>query len=105
VPDGRGGRSGVPLRPPAQPVRRNDRNHVIEVCLDLDGQMWLMLHCGSRNIGKERVEWHIGVAKTLARNAAPPDKDLVVSLWGTLGPRVLDAPALLPVAARSASAR
>jgi RNA-splicing ligase RtcB len=77
VPDGRGGRSGVPLRPPAWPVRRHDRNHVIEVCLDLDGQVWLMLHSGSRKIGKEFVERHIGVAKTLAHNAALPDKDAV----------------------------
>ncbi|WP_308123680.1 RtcB family protein [Modestobacter marinus] len=61
----------------------------MEVCLDLDGQVWLMLHSGSRNIGKELPERHIGVAKTLAHNAALPDKDLAVSLSGTSGPQVL----------------
>src|SRR5437868_2182625 len=28
-------------------------NHFIELCLDTTGVVWLMLHSGSRNIGKE----------------------------------------------------
>ena len=35
-------------------------NHFIEVCLDEVGAVWLMLHSGSRNIGKELADHHIG---------------------------------------------
>ncbi len=28
-------------------------NHFVEVCVDGEGAVWLMLHSGSRNIGKE----------------------------------------------------
>jgi len=31
-------------------------NHFIEVCLDTEDFVWLMLHSGSRNIGKELAE-------------------------------------------------
>jgi len=31
-------------------------NHFIEVCLDTENFVWLMLHSGSRNIGKELAE-------------------------------------------------
>src|SRR6476661_3707554 len=43
-------------------------NHFIELCLDTDGAVWLMLHSGSRNIGKELAEIHIAAAKKLAHN-------------------------------------
>ncbi len=40
-------------------------NHFIEVCLDTENFVWLMLHSGSRNIGKELAERHIATAKSL----------------------------------------
>ncbi|MFD0786288.1 RtcB family protein, partial [Micromonospora azadirachtae] len=62
-------------------------NHFIEVCLERggadEGRVWLMLHSGSRNIGKELAERHIGVARRLPHNADLPDRDLAVFLAGT----------------------
>jgi tRNA-splicing ligase RtcB len=62
-------------------------NHFIEVCLeqggDDAGRVWLMLHSGSRNIGKELAERHMAVARELPHNADLPDRDLAVFLTGT----------------------
>lgn len=58
-------------------------NHFIEVCLDTDGRVWVVLHSGSRNIGKTLAEYHIGKARGLAHNAELPDKDLAVFLSNT----------------------
>lgn len=58
-------------------------NHFIEVCVDDDGALWLMLHSGSRNIGKELADRHISTAKSLAHNLDLPDRDLAVFLAGT----------------------
>jgi len=62
-------------------------NHFIEVCLEVGGpdagRVWLMLHSGSRNIGKELAERHIAVARRLPHNADLPDRDLAVFLTGT----------------------
>ncbi|WP_295142189.1 RtcB family protein [Saccharopolyspora sp.] len=62
-------------------------NHFIEVCLEQGGagagRVWLMLHSGSRNIGKELAERHIEVAKSLPHNADLPDRDLAVFVSGT----------------------
>ena len=58
-------------------------NHFIEVCLDTEQRVWVMLHSGSRNIGKTLAEYHIGIARTLAHNATLPDRDLAVFLRGT----------------------
>ena len=62
-------------------------NHFIELCLEQggagDGRVWLMLHSGSRNIGKELAERHIAVARQLPHNADLPDRDLAVFLTGT----------------------
>jgi tRNA-splicing ligase RtcB len=60
-------------------------NHFIEVCTDETGAVWLMLHSGSRNIGKELAERHIGIAKGLDHNLDLPDRDLAVFLAGTPG--------------------
>lgn len=38
-------------------------NHFIEICDDGAGNAWLMLHSGSRNVGKEVAEIHIRNAK------------------------------------------
>ncbi|HEX5568481.1 MAG TPA: RtcB family protein [Streptomyces sp.] len=53
-------------------------NHFVEVCLDTGGAVWLMLHSGSRNIGKELAEHHIGVARGLPHNQDLIDRDLAV---------------------------
>ncbi|MDB4966529.1 MAG: hypothetical protein JWN44_2218, partial [Myxococcales bacterium] len=58
-------------------------NHFIELCLDTQDRVWLMLHSGSRNIGKELAEIHIKRAKKLAHNQSLPDRDLAVFLSGT----------------------
>jgi tRNA-splicing ligase RtcB len=58
-------------------------NHFIELCLDSRNQVWIVLHSGSRNIGKTLAEHHIGIARNLTHNGALPDKDLAVFLAGT----------------------
>jgi tRNA-splicing ligase RtcB len=53
-------------------------NHFIELCLDDAGAAWVMLHSGSRNIGKTIGEAAIGMAREAAVKAgvALPDRDL-----------------------------
>src|SRR4051812_26050804 len=58
-------------------------NHFFELCLDSDQKVWIMLHSGSRNIGKELAEIHMAKAKKLAHNRPLPDRDLAVFLAGT----------------------
>lgn len=58
-------------------------NHFIELCLDTENNVWIMLHSGSRNIGKTLAEIHIGIAKKLAHNQDLPDRDLAVFLAET----------------------
>lgn len=58
-------------------------NHFGELCLDTEDRVWVMLHSGSRGIGNKLAEYHIGIARTLAHNAALPDPDLAVFLAGT----------------------
>jgi tRNA-splicing ligase RtcB len=58
-------------------------NHFIEVCLDTENAVWLMLHSGSRNIGKELAEFHMEKAQRLFHNQALPDRDLAVFLADT----------------------
>ncbi|MEU1514790.1 RtcB family protein [Streptomyces sp. NPDC005811] len=58
-------------------------NHFIEVCTDTTGSVWLMLHSGSRNIGKELAEHHIGVAQKLPHNQGLIDRDLAVFVSDT----------------------
>ncbi|MCG7527840.1 RtcB family protein [Streptomyces sp. OfavH-34-F] len=58
-------------------------NHFIEFCLDEAGSVWLMLHSGSRNIGKELADFHIGRAQGLAHNQGLVDRDLAVFLADT----------------------
>lgn len=42
-------------------------NHFIELCLDEEQTVWIMLHSGSRNIGKSVAEIHIEKAKGLMK--------------------------------------
>ncbi|MBX6768121.1 MAG: RtcB family protein [Actinomadura rubrobrunea] len=58
-------------------------NHFLEVCADDDGAVWIVLHSGSRNIGKELAEHHIETARRLPHNQDLPDPDLAVFLTGT----------------------
>jgi tRNA-splicing ligase RtcB (3'-phosphate/5'-hydroxy nucleic acid ligase) len=61
-------------------------NHFIEVCRDdADGRLWLLLHSGSRNIGKTVAEIHIGKAKSGVKKLAEslPDPDLAFFVAGT----------------------
>lgn len=52
-------------------------NHFIEVCVDeSDGHIWLLLHSGSRNIGKTVAERHINRAKGLVRKLSLDLADL-----------------------------
>lgn len=59
-------------------------NHFIEVCLDTEDNVWLMLHSGSRNIGKEIAERHIATAKTLHKLNELPDPNLAFFIQGTV---------------------
>jgi tRNA-splicing ligase RtcB len=58
-------------------------NHFIEVCLDTEDNVWLMLHSGSRNIGKEIAERHISTAKSLHKLNELPDPSLAFFIQGT----------------------
>ncbi|WP_327718597.1 RtcB family protein [Streptomyces sp. NBC_00490] len=58
-------------------------NHFCEVCVDMSGSVWLMLHSGSRNIGKELAEHHIGIAQKLPHNQGLIDRDLAVFIAQT----------------------
>ncbi|MFC3996462.1 RtcB family protein [Nocardiopsis sediminis] len=58
-------------------------NHFLEVCLDDAGAVWIVLHSGSRNIGKELAEHHIEQARRLPHNKDLPDPDLAVFVTGT----------------------
>ena len=58
-------------------------NHFIEVCLDTEDNVWLMLHSGSRNIGKELAERHISAAKSLHKLNELPDPNLAYFIQGT----------------------
>jgi tRNA-splicing ligase RtcB len=53
-------------------------NHFIEVCIDAgDDSVWLLLHSGSRNVGKTVAERHInkakGLLKTMSTHITDPD--------------------------------
>ncbi|RFU40895.1 RtcB family protein [Actinomadura logoneensis] len=58
-------------------------NHFMELCADSEGSIWLVLHSGSRNIGKELAERHVEAARKLPHNQDLPDPDLAVFLTGT----------------------
>ncbi|MFI7410889.1 RtcB family protein [Streptomyces sp. NPDC049627] len=58
-------------------------NHFAEVNVCDSGSVWLMLHSGSRNIGKELAEHHIGVAQKLPHNQGLVDRDLAVFVADT----------------------
>jgi len=53
-------------------------NHFIEICLDTAGGVWIMLHSGSRNVGKTIGEGAMNMAKEVAKRVDRqlPDRDL-----------------------------
>ncbi|MFF2575551.1 RtcB family protein [Streptomyces goshikiensis] len=58
-------------------------NHFWELCIDMSDSVWIMLHSGSRNIGNELAEHHIGIARGLSHNQGLVDRDLAVFLAKT----------------------
>jgi tRNA-splicing ligase RtcB (3'-phosphate/5'-hydroxy nucleic acid ligase) len=60
-------------------------NHFIELCTDQDGKVWVMLHSGSRNVGKSLAEMHISQAKYEMKkmSVSLPDPDLAYYVEGT----------------------
>ena len=75
--------SGIEQKAKLQVGTLGGGNHFIELCVDTHGQVWMMLHSGSRNIGKTLAEVHMWKAKELGHNAALVDPDLAVFLSGT----------------------
>jgi tRNA-splicing ligase RtcB (3'-phosphate/5'-hydroxy nucleic acid ligase) len=60
-------------------------NHFFELCLDERGQAWVVLHSGSRGIGNQLAQAHIGRARAVAREAmlSLEDPDLAWFAQGT----------------------
>jgi len=60
-------------------------NHFIEICLDTNNAVWVMLHSGSRNVGKVIAERHLDKAKALMKQMfiGLPDPDLAYLAQGT----------------------
>jgi tRNA-splicing ligase RtcB len=61
-------------------------NHFIELCLDEEGRVWVMLHSGSRNVGKTIGETAISMAREVALklDRQLPDRDLAWLDEGTV---------------------
>lgn len=61
-------------------------NHFIEVCEDDRGAAWVMLHTGSRAIGKLTADHHMGKASELCQTwlSSLPDPDLAFLPRGTV---------------------
>lgn len=60
-------------------------NHFIEVCLDESGQVWVMLHSGSRGIGNAMADYFIKLARQDMERwmINLPDRDLAYFPEGT----------------------
>ena len=60
-------------------------NHFIEVCLDTKGEVWIVLHSGSRGIGNKLASGHIETAKGIMKRMFIdiPDPDLAYFALGT----------------------
>lgn len=60
-------------------------NHFIEVCLDLNQEVWIVLHSGSRGIGNKLAQGHIEEARGLMKRMFIdlPDPDLAYFATGT----------------------
>src|SRR3954454_14203682 len=60
-------------------------NHFFELCIDERGRVWLVLHSGSRGIGNQLAQLHIGRARKLAKTLELrlEDPDLAYVTEGT----------------------
>src|SRR5204863_10215395 len=60
-------------------------NHFFELCLDERDRAWVVLHSGSRGIGNQLAQMHIGRARRLAQKLELrlEDPDLAYFLEGT----------------------
>jgi tRNA-splicing ligase RtcB len=60
-------------------------NHFVELCLDERDHVWLVLHSGSRGIGNQLAQMHIGRARRFAKQVELrlEDRDLAYFLEGT----------------------
>jgi tRNA-splicing ligase RtcB len=60
-------------------------NHFVEVCEDARGQVWLLLHSGSRGVGNLLATSHVGVAREACANEgiALEDRDFAYLMAGT----------------------
>jgi len=60
-------------------------NHFIEICIDEKENVWVMLHSGSRNVGKTLADRHINSAKGIMKKymISLPDPDLAYFVEGT----------------------
>ena len=60
-------------------------NHFIEICTDTSNDLWILLHSGSRNIGKMLADKHISTAKSILKDRLEsiPDPDLAYLTEGT----------------------
>lgn len=61
-------------------------NHFIEICLDLEDNVWVMLHSGSRGFGNIVARRHINEAKGLMKKLfiELPDRDLAYFVSRTI---------------------
>jgi tRNA-splicing ligase RtcB len=60
-------------------------NHFFELCIDERGRVWVVLHSGSRGIGNQLAQMHIGKARGLAKELQLrlEDPDLAYFVEGT----------------------
>lgn len=60
-------------------------NHFIEICADTEGQIWIMLHSGSRGIGNQLARIHMDRAQDIMKQyfIGLPDPDLAYLAQGT----------------------
>ena len=60
-------------------------NHFLEVCVDERARVWVVLHSGSRGIGNQLAQAHIGKARKLAKDLQLrlEDPDLAYFVEGT----------------------
>src|SRR3954447_24778707 len=60
-------------------------NHFVELCVDERDRVWVVLHSGSRGIGNQLAQMHIGAARQLARDLELrlEDPDLAYFVEGT----------------------
>ena len=65
-------------------------NHFFELCVDDRRRVWVVLHSGSRGIGNQLAQAHIGKAKRLAKQAMLSLEDLDLA-WFVQGTPEFDA--------------